>query len=164
MAKNKLILGLSILILAIIGLIVASMSLGLHPAHAAAVNFVNAAATGDDDTAFPYMSQTLGESVAENCPDGIPSTCIESYAEDSWGDFMSAVFRRAVPDGNTAWDVQLIATYQEGQGFSGICIYNHVELIEETWQVTRWSGFISCDLPTSGLQGLADESAPNHMP
>jgi len=110
------------------------------------------------------MSQSLRESVAEICPEGIPSTCIESYADDSWGGFMSAVFRRAVPDGNNAWDVQLIATYEEGQGFSGICIYNRVELIEGTWQVTRWSGFISCDLPTAGLQDLAEESAMNHMP
>ena len=164
MAKNKLILGVGTLIVAVIGLIIVSMSLGLHPAHTAAVNFVNAAATGDDDTALPYMSKSLRDSVTENCPDGIPSTCIESYADESWGNFMSAVFRRAIPDGNEAWDVQLIATYEDGQGFSGICIYNRVEQIESTWQVTRWSGFISCDLPTAGLKSLAEASAPNHMP
>lgn len=164
MAKNKLILGVGILIVAVIGLIIASLSLGLHPAHTAAVNFVNAAATGDDDSALPYMSQSLRDAVTETCPDSIPSTCIESYADDTWGNFMSAVFRRAIPDGNNAWDVQLIATYEDGQGFSGVCIYNRVEQIDSTWQVTRWSGFISCDLPTAGLKSLADVSAPNHLP
>ncbi len=164
MAKNKLILGVGALIVAVVILIVATMFLGTDPAHAAAVNFVNAAATGDDDTAIPYMSATLREAVAETCPDGIPSTCIESYADDSWGGFMSAVFRRAIPDGNDAWDVQLIATYEDGQGFSGICIYNRVEQIDGTWQVMRWSGFVSCDLATAGLQELADESAPNRLP
>ena len=134
MAKNKLILGVSILIVAVVILIIATMFLvpeGSHPAYAVAVNFVNAAATGDDDTAIPYMSATLREAVAETCPEGIPSTCIESYADESWGGFMSAVFRRAIPDGNSAWDVQLI---------------------------------VSCDLATAGLQELADESAPNRLP
>lgn len=167
MAKNKLILGVGLLIVAVVILIVATAFLvpeGSHPAYAAAVNFVNAAATGDDDTAIPYMSTTLRDTVAETCPDGVPSTCIESYADDSWGGFMSAVFRRAIPDGSNAWDVQLIATYEDGQGFSGICIYNRMEQIDGTWQVMRWAGFVSCDLATAGLQELADESAPNRLP
>jgi hypothetical protein len=167
MAKNKLVLGVGGLMVAIVVLIVATMFLvpeGTHPAYGVAVNFVNAAATGDDDTALPYMSDTLREAVTELCPDGIPSTCIEAYADETWGDFMSAVFRRAIPDGSQAWDIQLIATYEDGQGFSGICIYNRVEQIDDNWQVTRWSGFVSCDLPTAGLQGLASDSALNQMP
>ena len=166
MAKNKLLIGVAGLMVTVVALIIATMFLvpeSTNPASATAVNFVNAAATGDDETALPYMSSTLQESVAENCPDGIPSTCINSYADESWGGFMSAVFRRQIPDGNDAWDIQLIATYEDGQGFSGICIYNRVEKIGDEWQVTRWSGFVSCDLPTSGLQGLASDSAPNLM-
>lgn len=166
MANNKLILGVGSLMIAVVALIIATLFLvpeETNPAYATAVNFVNSVATGDDDTALPYMSTALRASVTENCPDGIPSTCINSYADDSWGGFMSAVFRRAIPDGHDAWDIQLIATYEEGQGFSGICIYNRVERINDDWQVTRWSGFVSCDLPTAGLQGLASESAPNRM-
>jgi hypothetical protein len=167
MANNKLILGVAGLMVAVVALIIATLLFvpeGINPAFATAVNFVNAVATGDDDIALPYMSIALRQSVAENCPNGMPSTCIKSYADDSWGDFMSAVFRRAIPDGSDVWDVQLIATYEDGQGFSGVCIYNRVERIDNDWQVTRWAGFVSCDLPTAGLQDLAGESSLNRMP
>ena len=167
MAQNKLILGVGGLMVAVVGLIIATLFLvpeETHPAYAAAVTFVNAAATGDNDTAMPYMSESLQQAVSDNCPDGVPSTCIASYADDSWGDFMSAVYRRAIPDGNDGFDVQLIATYEDGQGFSGVCIYNRVERIDDKWQVTRWAGFVTCDLPTAGLKDLALETALNHMP
>ena len=167
MAKNKLILGVGGLIVLVIVLIVATLFLvpeETHPAYAAAVGFVNAAATGNDDIAHLYMSDDLQAFVSENCSNGVPSTCIEGYADDSWGAFSSAVFRRAIPDGSDAWDVQLIATYADGQGFSGVCIYNRVEQIDNQWQVVRWSGFVSCDLPSSGLQELARDDAPNRVP
>ena len=166
MAKNKLVLGVAGLMVAVIALIIATMLFipeGTNPAYAAAVNFVNAAAKGDDDSAIPFMSSSLRDAVVENCPSSVPSTCIQGYADESWGAFLSAIYRRAIPDGNDAWDIQLLATYEDGQGFSGICIYNRVEQIDDAWQVTRWSGFVSCDLPTAGLQNLAKESAPNHM-
>lgn len=166
-ANNKLIVGVAVLIVAVVVLIAATAFLvpeGTHPAFATAVSFVNDAARGRDDEAIPLMSDALTAYVADNCPDSIPSTCIQSYADDSWGNFMSAVYRRSIPDGSDAWDVQLIATYEDGQGFSGICIYNRVERIEDAWQVVRWSGFVSCDLPSAGLQQLAGDDAPNRVP
>ena len=51
-----------------------------------------------------------------------------------------------------------------GLCFSGVCIYNRVELIDGEWQIVRWSGFVSCDLPTAGLQQLAGDDAPNRVP
>lgn len=165
--NNKLILGVGGLMVAVVILIIATAFLtpeGTHPAYASAINFVNAAATGNDEIALTYMSDSLTTYVNDNCPDGIPSTCIINYADESWGDFMSAVYRRAIPDGNDAWNIQLIATYEDGQGFSGICIYNRVEKVGDEWQVVAWSGFVSCDLPTAGLQQLADKDAPNRVP
>jgi len=165
--NKKLIVGVGALMVTIVVLIVATVFLvpeGTHPAYAVAVEFVNSAATGDDESAVLHMSDTLMAYVADNCPDGVPSTCIAAYADESWGGFSSAVYRRSVPDGTDAWDVQLIATYEDGQGFSGICIYNRVEQIEGEWQVVRWSGFVSCDLPTAGLQQLAGDDAPNRVP
>lgn len=167
MGNNKLIVGVGGLMCAITVLIVATLMLvpeTTNPAFAAVVSFTNAAATGDDDAAMPYMSDALQNHIADTCPDGVPSTCITAYADESWGDFMSAVYRRSIPDGSDAWDVQLIATYEDGQGFSGICIYNRVEKAGDDWKVVRWSGFVSCDLATAGLQELARDDAPNRMP
>ena len=167
MANNKLIIGVGGLIIVVIVLILATVLFvpeDSHPAFATAIAFVNSAATGDDETALSYMSEGLQDYVAENCPNGVPSTCMKSYADASWGDFTSAVYRRSIPDGSTAWDIQLIATYEDGQGFSGICIYNRVEQFDNVWKVVRWSGFVSCDLSNSGLQELASDSAPNRVP
>ena len=38
---------------------------------------------------------------------------------------LSAVYRRAAPDGD-AWNVEVIANYQSGTGASGVCSMIHV--------------------------------------
>lgn len=138
----------------------------LHPAYAAAVEFVNAAGRGDDDMAMQHLSPPLQTYVADNCADGRVSACIDAYTPSEWGGFLNAVYRRAQPDGPDAFDIALIATYEEGQGFSGVCIYNRAERVNgDTWQIVRWAGWVSCDLPNSGLSQLAsDANAPNHAP
>ena len=138
-----------------------------NPAFASAIEFVNAAGKGDDETAMSHLSTALQSYVADTCPDGSVSACVDAYTPPEWGDFLNAVYRRAQPDGPNAWDVQLIATWEEGQGFSGICIYNRVERPDEqsdVWEIVRWSGFVSCDLPNAGLSGLAQDDAPNRAP
>ena len=136
-------------------------------AFATAIDFVNTAGRGEDAAALSHLSTELQEYVAQNCPDGSVAACIDAYTPAEWGGFLNAVFRRAQPDGQNAWDVQLVATYAEGQGFSGVCIYNRVERDdpEASWQVVRWAGWVSCDLPNSGLSSLAgDADAPNAVP
>ena len=138
----------------------------INPAFEVAVNFVNAAASGDEATALPLLSQELQTYVAATCPDEKVSTCVQAYTPPEWGNMLSAVFRRAIPDGDQAWDVLLVSTYADGQGFSGVCIYNRVErLTNQDWRVTKWSGFISCDEPNAGLSDLRDQDdAPNQAP
>ena len=166
--RRPLISGLLILLPVIFVLIALTVLLGpqqTHPAFAVAVDFTNAVATDDHDRAVSLMSADLLAFATDNCPEGVVSACIRDYIPAEWGAFQSAIFRRAVPNGD-AWDVLLIATYELGQGFSGVCIYNRVEpTTEEGWQVTRWSGFISCDEANAGLDALAsDPDAPNHAP
>lgn len=135
-----------------------------HPAYAAAVMFMNAAGSGDDATASALLADDLRQWVAENCPDGSVSACIDGYIPEEWGDLISAVFRRALMD-RGAWDVQLVATYEKGQGFSGVCIYHRMEEVAPgEWRVAAWSGFISCDAAGGRLQGLRQASAPNRAP
>lgn len=164
--QNKLLILSLVIIVAIVALIGATLIFipQDNPAYTAAIEFVNAAAKGDDATAQQHLSAELKTYIAENCPDESVSACVTAYADPSWGDFSSAVFRRSVPDGATAWDVQLIATYAQGDGFSGVCIYNRVEKVGDEWLILRWSGFVTCDRPDSGLQELAADSAPNRAP
>ncbi|MGB1285186.1 MAG: hypothetical protein ACPG7F_01535 [Aggregatilineales bacterium] len=138
----------------------------INPAYDAAVSFVNAAGKGDDADAITYLSVDLQIYVQETCPDSRVSACIEAYIPADWGGFLNAVFRRAQPDGADAWDILLLATYEEAQGFSGVCIYNRAErMSDDSWQITRWAGWVSCDLPDSGLSELAENSnAPNRVP
>ena len=135
-----------------------------NPAFATAVDFVNAVSQGNDVDAMSQLSDDLQAYVTANCPDGSASACVRANIPDEWGAFQSAVYRRSQPDGANAWDIQLIATYSEGQGFSGVCIYTRAERFAETWKIARWSGFVSCDLPNSGLQGLMADDAPNRVP
>ncbi|HEX2620779.1 MAG TPA: hypothetical protein VHL11_11545 [Phototrophicaceae bacterium] len=142
-----------------------------NPAFDVAVDFVNAAASGDDVIALPLLSPDLQTYVIKSCPDASVSSCVKSYTPAEWGDMMEAVFRRAIPDGDNAWDVLLFATYEKGQGFSGVCIYNRVERVsdaaetKERWQVTRWSGFIACKETNAGLSELRSSSdIPNRAP
>lgn len=135
-----------------------------NPAFDAAVEFIRAAGRGDDAKAMSLLSDDLRFFVAETCPGGRVSTCVDAYLPAEWGSFSSAVFRRALPDGPAAWDVLVIATTTEGQGFSGVCIYTRVENGTDGWKVTRWSGFISCDEANAGLDSLRGDDAPNRRP
>lgn len=158
-------IALGIIVAVVLVIIVTALLVpqGTNPAYAAAIEFTNAASSGDDETAAPYLSDELTAYVSELC-DGSVSACIEAYIPPEWGGFTNAVFRRAIPDGQDAWDIQLVATYEEGQGFSGICIYNRAERIENEWKITVWSGWISCDDPNSGLSGLMEDTAQNRVP
>lgn len=138
-----------------------------NPAFAAAVRFANAAGLGQDDVAFALLTDELQTYVRDNCPDGSVSACIAAYIPADWGRLQregAAVYRRSIPDG-PAWDVQIVATYQHGQGFAGVCIYHRMEQVAPgDWRVAAWSGFVSCDEPNSGIQGLRRDDAPNRVP
>jgi hypothetical protein len=135
-----------------------------NPAFDTAVKFVQAAGSGEDETAFSLLSETMKEYVRENCPEGSVSACVETYIPDEWGKFLSVVYRRSRLV-SSAWDVLLIASYEKGQGFSGVCIYTRMEQNEVgEWRVFGWSGFVSCDEPNAGLNELAEApDAPNRV-
>jgi hypothetical protein len=63
-----------------------------------------------------------------------------------------------------AYDVDLIATYAEGRGFSGVCIYQRMEQdAEGAWRVAGYAGFISCGDAES--RNMATNSGtPNRAP
>jgi len=138
-----------------------------EPHFEVAIDFMNAAGTGDDAAALPLLSDDLQAYVAQNCPDGSVSACILGYTPPEWGQLVrdgAAVYRRSIPD-EGAWDIQLVATYEEGQGFAGVCIYHRTEEVQPgDWRVTAWAGFISCDAPDSGLASLRQPTAPNRVP
>jgi hypothetical protein len=133
------------------------------PAFAVATTFVNAAENGDETTAFLLLSPTLQRYAQVQCPNGRASDCIQSYSPPEWGKLVSAVFRRSAPDGN-AWDVEVIATYEQDTGVSGVCSALHVaQNAEGEWQIERWAGFIWCGDPASrNMAGNPD--APNRAP
>jgi hypothetical protein len=154
----------AVIVIALITLTIVLTPENLHPAFAAATRFVNAAGKGDDGTALPLLAGNLQAYVEDNCPAGSVSACLESYTPPEWGGMLAAVYRRSIPDGD-AWDVLLVATYERDQGFSGVCIYHRMEeTASGTWQVAAWSGFVSCDLPDSGIQELRRADAPNRAP
>ena len=166
---SPLIISLGIIIVVAIVVVVTALLVPqeLNPAYAAAVEFVNAAGKGDDDLAMQHLSADLQTHVQENCADGSVSACIASYTPPEWGEFLNGVFRRAQPDGADAWDIVLLATYAEDEGFSGVCIYNRAERVEgDNWEITRWAGWISCDDERSGLSEFAEDAAaaPNSAP
>jgi hypothetical protein len=138
-----------------------------NPAFKTATDFMNAAGTGDADAAYALLSPEMQDYVTDNCPNGNVSDCILSYTPPEWGRLNgegAAVYRRSIQDGD-AWDIQLIATYEEGDGFSGVCIYHRVEEIAtDDWRVTAWAGFITCDEANAGLDRLRRENAPNRAP
>jgi hypothetical protein len=158
------------LVVTLIGLIVLTAVLvpwNLNPAYAAAVDFTDAVLERRDDAAATaLLSPELSAWVAENCPDGV-SACIHGYIPDEWGDFVDAVYRRSIPDGPNAWDVQVIGTFDEKltEGFSGVCIYLRAERAEaERWHITRWSGWVSC-AEEDGLENLrSNPDAPHRAP
>lgn len=133
-----------------------------HPAFAAAVAFAEAAARGDDETAHALMTPELAGYVADHCPDGRVSACVQSYTPPEWGGMLSAVFRRSAPDG-AEWDVDLIATYEHETGFSGVCIYTRMTPAGAGWQVAEYAGFAWCGDPAT--RSMADNpAAPNRAP
>lgn len=164
-----------LLVIAAAVLIALTSVVGLDPAFAVAVDFVEgageAAGASADARLMPMLRDTLQDYVENTCPGSSVEACVESYTPPEWGDMLSAVFRRAEPDGDDAWDVLVIATYEEAQGFSGVCIYARVERLASSngdaysgWRVARWAGFISCDEPNAGLSALASDDAPNRAP
>ena len=165
--SQRIVIIVSVFTVAIVGivlLIAAFIPQNTNPAFATAVNFVNAAGTGDDDTALALLSPALQAYVQQNCPDGRVSACIQPYTPPEWGQFRNAVFRRSAPDGPNAWDVDLIATYEEGKGFSGVCIYNRVEQSAEgEWLVTEWAGFLHCG-DAASRNMATNPDTPNRAP
>lgn len=156
--------GAILIIAAMIALAVLLVPENTHPAYAAATDFMNAAGKGEEAAASALLSDELQSFVQTNCPQGQVSACLDAYTPPEWGDLLSAVYRRSIPDGR-AWDVLLVATYEEGKGFAGVCIYHRMEEVAPgDWRVAAWSGFIPCDDPDSGLQGLRREDAPNRAP
>jgi len=101
---------------------------------------------------------------AANCPYGRVSACVQALFPPEWGDFISMVYRRATPDGERAWDVDLIGTFRAGQGGSGICLYTRVEQgADDVWRVESYAGWIWCGDPAS--RNMADNpDAPNRAP
>lgn len=132
------------------------------PAFDAAVTFTNAAGEGDDAVAIALVSPDLRAYIERECPQGSVSACVRTYTPPAWGTMASAVYRRAVPDGATAWDVELISYYDvpEAVGASGVCIYNRVEQIDGAWRVTRWGGFVHCAEP--GARAMATNPETPH--
>ncbi len=164
-SRTVLLIGLAavITLALLIALTAALTPENTNPAFATAVAFVNAAAGGDDAAAMPLLTPAMQEWVRANCPNGSVAACAQGYTPPEWGGLLRAVFRRATPDG-PAWDVDIIATYAQGTGFSGVCIYNRVELdAAGEWRVAGWAGFVHCGDPAS--RGMASNpDAPNRAP
>ena len=169
MKRSHIIILTIVTLVAIVGIIGLTLVLtpeNTNPAYDVAVRFMNAAGLGDDETAFPLLSPEMQTYVVENCPDASVSGCVLAYTPDEWGTLIrdgSAVYRRSIQDGD-AWDVLLVATYQEGDGFAGVCIYHRMEDISDgDWRVAGWAGFVSCDESNAGLQSLRRDDAPNSV-
>lgn len=138
---------------------------GTEPAFNVATTFVNAAAQGDETTAFPLLSPQLQEWATTNCPNGRVSDCVQAYTPTEWGQLASAEFRRSTRVG-AAWDIDLIGYYdQQGtQGFSGVCVYTRVEeSAPGDWRVVGWAGWAWCGDPATRNMAR-NPDAPNRVP
>lgn len=134
-----------------------------NPAFTTAVDFVSAAAKGDDPQALALLDDPMRAYVADRCPDGSPAACIQSFTPPEWGAMISAVFRRAAPVGK-AWDVEVIANYEKDRGASGVCSLIHVEPdAAGGWQVAGWAGFVHCGDPES-RDMATNPDTPNRAP
>lgn len=158
---------LTVTLVALIALTVVLVPTNLNPAYAAALAFTDATLERHNDAeAMALLSPDLTAWVGENCPDGV-SACVQAYIPERWGNFVDAVYRRSIPDGANAWDVQVIGSFDEKltEGFSGVCIYLRAERAEaERWHITRWSGWVSC-AEEDGLENLrSNPNAPNRAP
>ena len=142
--RSRRVLWLGILVVISLGLIALTVVLTPEatPAFDSAVEFANAAGSGDDITASSKLSPELLDYVRENCPEGSVSACVDGYTPAEWGSLIKAVFRRSIPDGENAWDVMVVSTYEQQQGFSGVCSYYHVASTGDNteWKIDRWSG------------------------
>ncbi|MBE2268178.1 MAG: hypothetical protein IAE80_08080 [Anaerolinea sp.] len=166
MSRRNLILFAGIILASLIVVIVVTAALtpdSTHPAFAAAIGFMDAAGRGDDAAASAYLSADMQAYVAANCPNGSASACVDQFTPPEWGNLIKAVFRRATPDGQN-WNVDLIATYEFGTGFSGVCIYHRMEQDDSgAWQVAGWAGFIHCGDPAS-REMATNPDTPNRAP
>lgn len=143
-----------------------------NPAFAVAVEFSRAALRGPDfeQAARAPLSPELSAFVEANCPDGQVTACVADYIPDEWGGLVDVVYRRSIPqDSGRSWDIQTIATFERGQGFSGVCIYvraeNPTPAVADGWRITRWAGWVSCDEPLAGLDQLRTHpDAPHRAP
>lgn len=134
------------------------------PAFAAAEAWGNAAARGQEAIAVQHEGEALREWAAVNCPEGRVSACVQALFPPEWGEFISVLYRRAVPDGDRAWDVELIGSFQRDDGGSGICVYTRVEQNDAgVWLVEAYAGWVWCGDPAS--RNMADNpDAPNRAP
>ncbi len=132
------------------------------PAFTAAVDFVNAAEAGDDSAALALLNEPMRAYVAAHCAEGKPSACLDAYIPPEWGELVTAVFRRAAPDGAN-WNVEVIAHYASGVGASGVCSLIRVEPEGEAWRVAGWAGFIHCGTPES-RDMATNPNTPNRAP
>lgn len=155
-----------IVIISLIALVLITLALtpqATNPAFEVAVQFANAAGKGDDASALPLLSDDLRAWVQENCEGGRPSACVQGYIPPEWGKLLSAVFRRAAPDGPN-WDVDVIANYEKDTGASGVCSYFRLEqAVDGTWRIARWAGFLWCG-DTRSRSMATNPDAPNRAP
>ncbi|MBL8120054.1 MAG: hypothetical protein JNJ78_21155 [Anaerolineae bacterium] len=151
-----------IVLLSVAGVLLVTLN-STNPAFDTAVRFANAAGKGDDSVAFPLLSDELQTWVQSNCPDASVSACIQGYIPPEWGGLISAVFRRSAPDG-AAWDVEVIATYEEDTGVSGVCSYFRMQPDSSgQWRIHQWAGFVWCGDPST--RNIAtNPDTPNRVP
>jgi hypothetical protein len=133
------------------------------PAAANALAFVQAVSRGDDDAALPLLGPQAAAWMAQNCPQGSPSACVEALIPAEWGAYVSTVFRRAAPEGDH-WNVDLISTYERDLGGSGVCIFARMQQdADDAWRVAQVAGFINCGEPASRSMS-SNPDTPNRMP
>jgi hypothetical protein len=166
MRSGRFIIIGAVLLVSIVVILIATLAFipqNANPAFATAVEFTQAAGESNDTAAMALLDARLQEYVRANCPEESVSACVRAYTPPEWGQFRSAVFRRAIPDG-AAWDVDLIATYEADKGASGVCIYNRVEQGEDgKWLVTEWAGFVHCAEADSRAMATNPDT-PNRAP
>ena len=163
--RRSLWIGLAVIavVAVLVLVVVASTSPLTNPVFGVASAFANAAGHGDDTAAIPLLDADLAQAVVTRCTGGKPSGCVQGYAPPEWGALENAVFRRAVPDG-TAWDIEVISTYEKDKGASGVCSYFHVKPVADgQWKIDRWAGFIWCGDPRSRNMATNPDT-PNRMP
>src|SRR5690606_6392868 len=143
-SRTLLVIGITTTIV-IIAIIVAAVAFApdeTNPAFTTAVMFVESAGKQADAAAMALLNDPMRAYVEANCAGGLPSGCIGAYIPADWGDMLSAVFRRAAPNGEN-WNVEVISTYEAGKGASGMCALIYVEPDgSDGWDVAGWAGFV----------------------